>query len=53
MTAEEIRRTAERVPVAEITRVGSRPNGYARSWPVHRVEDYDVRVAPAPDPQRE
>ncbi|MFD8255882.1 hypothetical protein [Streptomyces werraensis] len=53
MTAEDIRRTAERVPVAEITRVGSRPNGYARTWPVHRVEDYDIRVAPAPDAPRE
>ncbi|MER6293387.1 hypothetical protein [Streptomyces althioticus] len=53
MTAEEIRRTAGRVPVAEITRVGSRPNAYARTWPVHRVEDYDIRLAPAPDAPRE
>ncbi|MGW5208120.1 hypothetical protein ACWEQ5_26300 [Streptomyces griseoincarnatus] len=53
MTAEDIRRTAERVPVAEITRVGSRPNAYARTWPVHRVEDYDIRVAPATDTPRE
>ncbi|WP_431990188.1 hypothetical protein [Streptomyces albogriseolus] len=53
MTAEDIRRTAERLPVAEITRVGGRPNAYARTWPVHRVEDYEIRVAPAPDTPRE
>ncbi|MFE1260606.1 hypothetical protein ACFW5X_08775 [Streptomyces albogriseolus] len=53
MTAEDIRRTVERLPVAEITRVGGRPNAYARTWSVHRVEDYEIRVAPAPDTPRE
>ena len=53
MTAADVRRTAGRVPVAEITRVGGRPNAYARTWPVHRVEDYEIRVAPAPDTPRE
>ncbi|MDN3266936.1 hypothetical protein [Streptomyces sp. MA15] len=53
MTAADIRRTAGRVPVAEITRAGSRPHAYARTWPVHRIEDYDIRVAPGPDAPRE
>ncbi len=53
MTAADIRRTAGRVPVAEITRVGGRPNAYARTWPVHRVEDYEIRVAPGPHAPRE
>ena len=53
MTAEDIRRTVERLPVAEITRVGGRPNAYARTWSVHRVEDYEIRVAPGPHAPRE
>ncbi|MFC9116468.1 hypothetical protein ACFTWN_24415 [Streptomyces sp. NPDC057092] len=46
ITVAGILSTAKERPVAEITRTGSLPPRYARSWPVHRVEDYDIRIAP-------
>ncbi|GAA2279331.1 hypothetical protein GCM10010234_15030 [Streptomyces hawaiiensis] len=45
-TAAEILRTAERRPVAHLSPAGGTPPRYARSWPVHRISDLDVRVAP-------
>ncbi|MEU6183598.1 hypothetical protein [Streptomyces coeruleorubidus] len=45
-TAAAILRTAERLPVAHLTPAGGTPPGYARAWPVHRISDLDVRVAP-------
>ncbi|AZM58416.1 MULTISPECIES: hypothetical protein [unclassified Streptomyces] len=47
-TAAEIVHTADRIPVATLTRPGGTPPGYARTWSVHRIGDFDVRVAPAP-----
>ncbi|MET9814982.1 hypothetical protein [Streptomyces sp. NPDC006355] len=47
-TPGAILRTAERLPVAHIAPVGGTPPRYARSWPVHRISDLDVRVAPPP-----
>ncbi len=40
-------RTAHRMPVADITPVGSRPPAYAHDWPAHRYGGLDLRVAPA------
>ncbi|MEG8277399.1 hypothetical protein [Streptomyces sp. AHA2] len=48
MTAAGILDTADRVPVAHITPAGGAAPRYARDWPVHRVSDLDVRVAPRP-----
>ncbi|MER7405875.1 hypothetical protein ABT373_26145 [Streptomyces sp. NPDC000070] len=45
-TPAAILRTAERLPVAHLTPAGGTPPRYARSWPVHRISDLDVRVAP-------
>ncbi|MEU1320151.1 hypothetical protein [Streptomyces tibetensis] len=45
-TAADILRTAERRPVAHVAPAGGTPPRYARSWPVHRISDLDVRVAP-------
>ncbi|MFJ4539622.1 hypothetical protein ACIP39_27185 [Streptomyces tibetensis] len=45
-TAADILRTAERLPVAHLSPAGGTPPRYARSWPVHRISDLDVRVAP-------
>ncbi|MGW5618549.1 hypothetical protein [Streptomyces sp. NPDC003877] len=47
-TVPEILRTADRLPVAHLAPAGGTPPGYARTWPVHRVSDLDVRVAPHP-----
>ncbi|MEU0458605.1 hypothetical protein ABZ322_37845 [Streptomyces sp. NPDC006129] len=47
-TPGAILRTAERLPVAHIAPAGGTPPRYARSWPVHRISDLDVRVAPPP-----
>lgn len=47
-TPAEILRTAERLPVAHLTSAGGTPPRYARDWPVHRISDLDVRVAPSP-----
>ncbi|MFE1249302.1 hypothetical protein [Streptomyces sp. NPDC058735] len=47
-TVEDIRRTADRLPVAHLAPAGGTPPRYARAWPVHRITDLDVRVAPAP-----
>ncbi|GAA2442468.1 hypothetical protein [Streptomyces glaucus] len=46
-TAADILRAARRVPVAALTAPGGTPPAYARSWPVHRVQGLQVRVAPA------
>ncbi|WP_405847472.1 hypothetical protein [Streptomyces sp. NBC_01518] len=40
-------RTARRMPVADITPVGSRPPAYARDWPAHRFGALELRVAPS------
>jgi hypothetical protein len=45
-TVADILRTADRLPVAHITPAGGTPPRYARTWPVHRISDLDVRVAP-------
>ncbi|CAL9649838.1 hypothetical protein SUDANB108_06609 [Streptomyces sp. enrichment culture] len=47
-TVPEILHTADRLPVAHLAPAGGTPAGYARTWPVHRVSDLDVRVAPRP-----
>ncbi|WP_190201611.1 hypothetical protein [Streptomyces djakartensis] len=47
-TPAEVQRTADRLPVAHLTSAGGTPPGYARTWPVHRISDLDVRVAPGP-----
>lgn len=47
-TVTEILDTADRLPVATLTGPGGTPPGYARPWPVHRIGDLEVRVAPAP-----
>ncbi|MEU3853941.1 hypothetical protein [Streptomyces sp. NPDC029554] len=47
-TVPEILRTADRLPVAHLAPAGGTPPKYARAWPVHRVSDLDVRVAPRP-----
>ncbi|MFI8165909.1 hypothetical protein ACIGAN_06035 [Streptomyces sp. NPDC085931] len=47
-TVPEILRTAGRLPVAHLAPAGGTPPAYARTWPVHRVSDLDVRVAPRP-----
>ncbi|MFI8192592.1 hypothetical protein ACIF8T_28115 [Streptomyces sp. NPDC085946] len=49
-TAARILAAARRVPVAHLTPSGGAPAGYARSWPVHRIAD--LRVHLAPDPPR-
>ncbi|MFJ5302951.1 hypothetical protein [Streptomyces sp. NPDC088350] len=41
-----IDRTARRMPVANVTPVGSRPPAYAQDWPVHRFGALELRVAP-------
>ncbi|MFI7013796.1 hypothetical protein [Streptomyces sp. NPDC050164] len=45
-TPAAVLRTAQRLPVAHLTPAGGTPPGYARTWPVHRISDLDVRVAP-------
>ncbi|MFF5516649.1 hypothetical protein [Streptomyces coeruleorubidus] len=45
-TVADILRTADRLPVAHIAPAGGTPPRYARTWPVHRISDLDVRVAP-------
>ncbi|CAM5746111.1 hypothetical protein [Streptomyces afghaniensis 772] [Streptomyces afghaniensis] len=45
-TVADIVRTADRLPVAHIAPAGGTPPRYARAWPVHRISDLDVRVAP-------
>jgi hypothetical protein len=45
-TVADILRTADRLPVAHITPAGGIPPRYARTWPVHRISDLDIRVAP-------
>jgi hypothetical protein len=45
-TVADILRTADRLPVAHITPAGGTPPRYARTWPVHRISDLDIRVAP-------
>ncbi|MFI8091210.1 hypothetical protein ACIF9R_23305 [Streptomyces sp. NPDC086080] len=45
-TVAEILRTADRLPVAELTGPGGTPPAYARPWPVHLVGDLEVRIAP-------
>ncbi|MGW0611485.1 hypothetical protein [Streptomyces sp. NPDC002788] len=47
MTAAAILRTADRLPAAHIAPAGGTPPRYARAWPVHRISDLDVRVAPS------
>ncbi|MET9765499.1 hypothetical protein ABZ016_41645 [Streptomyces sp. NPDC006372] len=47
-TVADILRTADRLPVAHISPAGGTPPRYARTWPVHRISDLDIRVAPAP-----
>ncbi|MEU3948488.1 hypothetical protein [Streptomyces sp. NPDC029526] len=47
-TVAAILRTADRVPVATLVGPGGAAPGYARSWPVHRVGDLRVHVAPPP-----
>jgi hypothetical protein len=47
-TVSGILRTADRLPVAHLGPAGGTPPRYARSWPVHRISDLDVRVAPGP-----
>ncbi|MFF8392296.1 hypothetical protein [Streptomyces sp. NPDC016172] len=46
ITVAGILRTADRLPVAHLAPAGGTPPPYARSWPVHRISDLDVRVAP-------
>ncbi|MGA5895466.1 hypothetical protein [Streptomyces venetus] len=46
-TVADILRTADRLPVAHISPAGGTPPRYARTWPVHRISNLDVRVAPA------
>ncbi|MFF7791105.1 hypothetical protein [Streptomyces sp. NPDC007991] len=45
-TVADVLRTADRLPVAHIAPAGGTPPRYARTWPVHRISDLDVRVAP-------
>ncbi|MEU0383456.1 hypothetical protein [Streptomyces chartreusis] len=45
-TVADILRTADRLPVAHIAPAGGTPPRYARTWPVHRISDLDIRVAP-------
>ncbi|WDV56429.1 hypothetical protein PV963_41885 [Streptomyces coeruleorubidus] len=45
-TPAAVLRTAQRLPVAHLTPAGGTPPGYARTWPVHRISNLDVRVAP-------
>ncbi|CAL9659146.1 hypothetical protein SUDANB15_06895 [Streptomyces sp. enrichment culture] len=49
-TVGEILDTADRIPVATLTGPDGTPPRYARSWPVHRISDLEVRVAPPPRP---
>ncbi|MFF5981997.1 hypothetical protein ACFY78_24435 [Streptomyces olindensis] len=49
-TPGDILRTAQRLPVAHLAPAGGTPPGYARTWPVHRISDLDVRVAPPASP---
>ncbi|MEW2398978.1 hypothetical protein [Streptomyces sp. NPDC046862] len=46
-TKAELLRTARRVPFAVLTRPGSAPPGYARTWPAHRYHQVDLYVAPS------
>nr|WSY49486.1 hypothetical protein OG999_04525 [Streptomyces sp. NBC_00886] len=46
ITRTTLERTARRMPVADITPVGSHPPAYARDWPAHRYGALDLRVAP-------
>ncbi|MFD4552727.1 hypothetical protein ACFWP5_00130 [Streptomyces sp. NPDC058469] len=45
-TRTTLDRTARRMPVANVTPVGSRPPAYAHDWPAHRYGALDLRVAP-------
>ncbi|MDQ1021960.1 hypothetical protein [Streptomyces afghaniensis] len=45
-TVADVLRTADRLPVAHIAPADGTPPRYARTWPVHRISDLDVRVAP-------
>ncbi|MET9395504.1 hypothetical protein ABZY20_34675 [Streptomyces sp. NPDC006624] len=47
-TVAGILRTAERLPVAHLAPTGTTPPRYARAWPLHRIPDLDVRIAPRP-----
>ncbi len=47
-TRAEILRTARREPVAVLSVPGAAPPSYARDWPLHRLDNMDVRIAPAP-----
>jgi hypothetical protein len=46
MTSAAILDTTRRIPVAALARPGSSPPRYARTWSRHRVEGFDVYVAP-------
>lgn len=46
-TRAELLRTARRVPFVVLTRPGSAPPGYARTWPAHRHHPVDLYVAPS------
>ncbi|MFD8228818.1 hypothetical protein ACFV16_32305 [Streptomyces massasporeus] len=48
ITVAGVLRTAVRLPVAHLAPADGTPPRYARSWPVHRISDLDVRVAPGP-----
>lgn len=48
ITVAGVLRTADRLPVAHVAPAGGSPPRYARPWPVHRISDLDVRVAPGP-----
>ncbi|MDL5205605.1 hypothetical protein [Streptomyces sp. ALI-76-A] len=47
-SAADIRRTADRIPTAALTRPGGPPPGYARGWDTHRSAGMDLHIAPAP-----
>ncbi|WLW49872.1 hypothetical protein [Streptomyces sp. YU58] len=47
-TPAGIRRTAERIPMATLSRPGVAPPGYARGWRTHESVDLDLHVAPPP-----
>ncbi|CAL9630107.1 hypothetical protein [Streptomyces sp. enrichment culture] len=46
-TAAGVLETTRRMPVAAISRAGSTPPRYARSWTPHRFAGFDLYVAPA------
>ncbi len=49
-TPGDVLRTADRLPVAHLAPADGTAPRYARTWPVHRISDLDVRVAPPPRP---